>query len=202
VEPSPDFLARARATVLDPRVSFRAGDAVHLPAGTPFDAVVAGLVLNFVPDRTGALAAMSRAARGGGVLATYVWDYAEGMELMRHFWDAAVAADPAAAVHDEGVRFPFTRPEPLRELFSGAGLEDVVVEPIDVPTVFRSFDDYWTPFLGGTGSAPAYVATLAEPDLDALRDEVRGRLPVEADGRIRLMARAWSARGSVPHGSS
>jgi SAM-dependent methyltransferase len=202
VEPSPEFRTRARATVLDPRVSFRSGDAEHLPEGAPFDAVVAGLVLNFVPDRAGALEAMSRAARRGGVVAAYVWDYAEGMQFMRHFWDAAMAVDPAAAVHDEGARFPFTRPEPLGELFSGAGLGDVVVEPIDVPTVFRNFDDFWTPFLGGTGSAPAYAASLAEPDLDALRDELRRRLPFEADGSIRLTARAWSASGWVPHGSS
>lgn len=200
VDPSPDFLARAAATISDPRASFREGDALHLPAnGSRFDAVVSGLVLNFLADRAGALTAMAAATRGGGVVAAYVWDYAEGMQFMRHFWDAAITCDPAAAAHDEGARFPFTRPGPLRELFSGAGLEDVVTDPIDVPTVFADFDDYWTPFLGGTGPAPAYAAMLPPQALDALRDEVRAHLPVAPDGSIALTARAWSVRGSVPH---
>jgi trans-aconitate methyltransferase len=200
VDPSPDLLAMATATITDPRASFRNGDALHLPADeSPFDAVVAGLVLNFVADRPAALAAMAGAAGSGGVVAAYVWDYAEGMQFMRQFWDAATSLDSAAAAHDEGSRFPFTRPGPLRELFAGAGLEGVVTEPIDVPTVFADFDDYWTPFLGGTGSAPAYVATLPPTALAALRTEVRAHLPIAADGSIALTARAWSVRGSVPH---
>ena len=74
---------------------------------------------------------------------------------MRYFWDAAVALDPAAARLDEGPRFPICQPEPLGALFRDAGLADVEVRAIDVPTVFRDFDDYWSPFLGGQGAAPA-----------------------------------------------
>jgi SAM-dependent methyltransferase len=199
VDPSASFLARAAATIADPRASFREGDAGHLPGEPAFDVVVSGLVLNFVPDPSGAMAAMARAARPGGVIAAYVWDYVDGMQLMRHFWDAAIACDPAAADHDEGARFPICRPGPLRVLFTDAGLEDVVVEPIDLPTAFDDFDDFWTPFLGGTGPAPAYAASLPPARLAALREEVRARLPIRSDGSIRLTARAWSVRGSVPH---
>lgn len=203
VDPSPDFLGRARATVHDPRVSFAEGDALKLPVDRgSFDAVVSGLVLNFVADPSGAVAAMTRATRVGGVVAAYVWDYAEGMQLMRHFWDAAVVRDPVAAALDEGARFPFCRPGPLAELFAGAGLAEVTVEPLDVPTLFRDFDDLWTPFLGGTGPAPAYAASLPESQLDALREDLRAALPIEPDGRIRLSARAWAVRGSVPHSRS
>jgi SAM-dependent methyltransferase len=203
VDPSADFLARARATVSDGRASFREGDALALPADLPpFDAVVSGLVLNFVPDREGAISAMRRVTRAGGVVAAYVWDYAEGMQFMRFFWDAAAAVDPSSRTHDEGVRFPLCRPGPLQDLFSGAGLEQVVVAPVDLPTEFRDFDDYWTPFLGGTGSAPAYAASLPPPRLEALREELRARLPEDPDGGIRLSARAWCIRGSVPHASS
>ena len=199
VDPSPGFLARAAATIADPRAGFQQGDALHLPDTAAFDAVVSGLVLNFVPDGPGALAAMRRAGRPGAVIASYVWDYAEGMQVIRHFWDAATACDPAATGLDEGARFPICRPGPLRDLFTGAGLADVVVEPIELPTVFRDFDDFWTPFLGGTGPAPAYAASLSSARLSALRDEVRAHLPIGSDGRIPLTARAWSARGSVPH---
>lgn len=197
VEPSPAFLALARAAVRDPRVSFQEGDAVHLPEGAAFDAVVSGLVLNFVPDRSAAVAAMSRVAPGG-VLAAYVWDYAGGMQMMRHFWDAALACDPAAAARVEGNRFPSTRPDALHRLFTCAGLGEVTVEDIVVPTRFADFDDYWSPFLGGTGPAPAYAATLSPPALERLRGTVRAGLPTAADGSIELTARAWSVRGSVP----
>ncbi|NYJ06972.1 class I SAM-dependent methyltransferase [Petropleomorpha daqingensis] len=196
VDPSPDFVAHAAAHVTDPRASFREGSAQALPVDdAAFGAVVSGLVLNFVPDPVAALAEMRRVARPEGVVAGYVWDYAEGMQLMRHFWDAAADLDPAVRGLDEGLRFPLCRPEPLRELFAGAGLADVEVEEIVVPTVFADFDDYWTPFLGGTGPAPAYAAHLPEADRVALREHLRSRLPVEPDGSIHLTARAWAVRG-------
>jgi hypothetical protein len=132
------------------------------------------------------------------VIAAYVWDYADRMELMRHFWDAAVALDPAARDLDEGRRFPMASPEPLRARFDEAGLGAVDVRAIDVPTVFRDFDDYWTPFLGGQGPAPGYCMTLAPERRAALREELRRRLPAGADGSIRLIARAWAVRGTAP----
>jgi len=200
IDPSPDFLSRAAATVHDPRVDFREGDALHLPVDDDaFDAVVSGLVLNFVPDTSAALAEARRAAHPGGVVAAYVWDYAEGMEIIRCFWDAAVAVDPGAASFDEGTRFPLCRPGALATAFEGAGLADVTVEPIVVPTVFRDFDDYWTPFLGGTGPAPAYAASLADEQVAVLRAALRELLPIDPDGTIRLSARAWAVQGSVRH---
>src|SRR3954447_1552926 len=202
VDPSPDFVAHAAAHVTDPRAAFREGSAQTLPADdAAFDAVVSGLVLNFVPDPAAALAEMRRVARPDGIVAAYVWDYAGGMQLMRRFWDAAAELDPAVRDLDEGLRFPLCRPEPLRELFTDAGLGDVEVEEIVVPTVFADFDDYWTPFLGGTGPAPAYAAHLPEHDRAALREGLRSLLPARPDGSIHLSARAWSARGWSHRGS-
>ena len=196
VDPSADFVAHAAAHVADPRASFREGSAQALPAeDAAFDAVVSGLVLNFVPDPPAALAEMVRVGRPDGIVAAYVWDYADGMQLMRRFWDAAARLDPVAGNLDEGLRFALCRPEPLRALFTGAGLGDVEVEEIVVPTVFTDFDDYWTPFLGGTGPAPAYAAQLPEEARAALRKSLRSRLPTEADGSIHLTARAWAVRG-------
>jgi SAM-dependent methyltransferase len=196
VEPSDSFREHAAANVPDPRASFRAGDAQALPVDDgAFDVVVSGLVLNFVPDRAAALAEMRRATRPGGTVAAYVWDYPGEMQLMTRFWEAAVALDPNALTLDEAARFDFCRPAPLQELFTGAGLRDVDVQPIVVPTDFRSFDDYWTPFLGGTGTAPAYVASLSEDHRAALRELLRARLPAADDGSIHLTARAWAVRG-------
>jgi SAM-dependent methyltransferase len=199
VDPSEGYVAHARERIADPRARFEVGDARALPvADGAFDAVVSGLVLNFVPDaeRAGAVAGMRRAVRPGGVVAAYVWDYAEGMQLMRRFWDAAVALDPAARELDEGRRFPLCRPEPLAALFRGAGLGGVAVLAVEVPTEFRDFDDFWAPFLGGQGPAPAYVMSLGEDRRAALRERIRSRLPLAADGSIHLTARAWAMRGS------
>ena len=198
VDPSLPFVTHAATRVADPRAAFRKGEAERLPVDhDSFDAVVSGLVLNFVPDPIAALREMRRAARPGGVVAAYVWDYAEGMQLMRYFWDAAVEVAPDAGGLREDLRFPMCRPEPLRELFRDAGLVDVAVEEIVVPTSFADFDDYWSPFLGGQGPAPAYAVSLPEEDREALRERLRMQLPVEDDGSIRLTARAWAVRGSL-----
>ncbi len=199
VDPAEGFLAHARARVTDPRVTFYSGDARSLPVPDgSFDAVVSGLALNFVPGPERAVAECVRAAAPGGAVAAYVWDYAEGMAMLRHFWTAAVALDPAAAELDEGRRFPLCRPEPLRDLWTGAGLRDVAVRPIETVAVFTGFDDLWTPFLGGQGPAPGYLATLSAEDREVLRDRLREGLVVAADGSIVLPARAWAVSGVRP----
>jgi hypothetical protein len=127
-------------------------------------------------------------------VALYVWDYAGKMELMRHFWDAAVALDPRARDLDEGRRFPACRPEPLQTLFETAGLAQVETRAINVPTVFREFDDYWNPFLSGQAPAPGYCMSLGEEARAALRERLRKSLPTRLDGSIHLVARAWGVR--------
>ena len=72
---------------------------------------------------------------------------------------------------------------------------DVDVQGVVVPTVFTDFDDYWTPFLGGTGPAPSYAMSLPEDRRTGLREALRSRLPTDDDGAIRLTARAWAIRG-------
>ena len=198
VDRSTEFLAHATAHVTDPRASFRHGDAAAPPvADGSVDVVVAGLLLNFLPDPAAGVAAWRSAVTAGGTVAAYVWDYAEGMEFMRSFWAAAAAADPAGAALDEGARFPLCAPGPLQALFAAAGLGDVVTGAVEVPTVFTGFDDLWTPFLGGTGLAPAYLATLADDVRSGIREELRRTLPVREDGSIALTARAWTVRGRV-----
>ena len=196
VDPSPAYVAFASERLKDPRVRFGVRDAQALgEASASFDAVVSGLVLNFVPEPNRAVSEMVRVARPGGVVAAYVWDYADGMQMMRHFWDAAGALDPSAQELDEGRRFPLCKPEPLTDLFRTGGLEKVAVRAVDVPTVFRDFDDYWSPFLGGQAPAPGYALSLSEDRRAALRERIRASLPTNPRGEHHLIARAWAIRG-------
>ena len=64
-----------------------------------------------------------------------------------------------------------------------------------IETPFRDFEDYWSPFLGGQGPAPAYACSLDEASRDALRERLRQQLPAQADGSIALHAKAWAVRG-------
>jgi hypothetical protein len=150
-----------------------------------------------VPEPERGVSEMARVTRGGGTVAAYVWDYAGKMEMIRYFFDAAVTLDPAAADVDEGSRFPICSPEGLVALFTSAGLREVTTRAIDVPTRFRDFDDYWTPFLAGTGVAPAYAMSLSEARRAALREQIRQSLPVAQDGSISLVARAWAVKGTT-----
>jgi SAM-dependent methyltransferase len=199
IDPSSAHVEHASAHVDDHRAEFRIGSAESLPLGPAMaDATISGLVLNFVGDPAKALGEMRRVTRARGTVAAYVWDYAGQMQMMRHFWDAAVALDGGAADRDEGRRFPIARPEPLAALFREAGLLSVETRALDVATVFRDFDDYWTPFLGGQAPAPGYCMSLDEDRRRALREEIRRRLPIRDDGSIHLLARAWAVRGAVP----
>jgi SAM-dependent methyltransferase len=195
VDPSPEQVARARAAIADRRARFEVGDA-ESPPETGVDAVVSGLVLNFVPDPERALARMAARCRPGGTVAGYVWDYGGDMGLLRAFWRAAAALDPAAAELDEARRFPDARPEALEAMFRAAGIAGVETRAIGIAMDFDGFEDLWRPFLGGQGPAPGYVATLAEPRRQALRDRLeRDLVGAAGAGGIRLTASAWAARG-------
>lgn len=199
IDPSAGFVDYAKAHVGDPRVTFEVADAQSLPVESArFDAATSGLVLNFVPKPLLAVQEMARAVRPGGIVAAYVWDYAGKMELMRHFWDAAVALNQDALELDEGRRFPICQPTALMALLNEAGLRDVQAQAIDVATTFHDFDDYWNPFLGGQGPAPGYAMSLDEERRGALRKRIRAALPIGSDGSIALTARAWAVRGRRP----
>lgn len=198
VDPSDTFIAHAQNKITDKRITFHVGDALHLPTDAhSFDMVVSGLVLNFIPEPVMALQAMRNVLPPDGVIAFYVWDYGGKMEMLRYFWDCAVALDPRAQALDEGVRFPICQPEALTRVCAEAGLHAIEATALEATMEFVDFADYWSPFLGGQGPAPGYVTELGMAERMALEEHLRARLPFREDGSLDLAARAWAVQAIV-----
>jgi SAM-dependent methyltransferase len=199
IDPAAPYIAVAQAQQGNSRVSFEVGDAQQMRfAAASFDRTLSLLVVNFIPDARKAVSEMVRVTKPNGRVAAAVWDYAEGMEMLRVFWDEAVALLPADDKRDER-HMPFCRRGELAALWRAAGLRDVAEEALIIETRFASFDDYWTPFLATQGPAGAYVSSLSASERDALRARVRHRLLGDGpDKPLLLRARAWAVRGTVP----
>jgi SAM-dependent methyltransferase len=195
-DPSEPFIEYARRRQKDLRVSFVVAGVGQLPTRPGgFDSVTSLLALNFFPKPEAAIDEMRRITAVNGLVSACVWDYAGRMEFLRCFWDSVGATDSSAGGLDEGSRFPICRPNALESLFREAGLADVVSDSIEIATRFCAFADFWKPFLGGTGPAPSYVASLDPPRREALASRLERSLPCEPDGAIPLVARAWVVRG-------
>ena len=201
VDPAADYVAYAQAHVPNGRVRFAVGDAQQLRfADGTFDQTLSLLVLNFIPDPKKALREMIRVTRSGGVVAAAVWDYGQGMEMLRIFWDEAVALDPGIDRRDER-HMPYCRKGELEALWRENDLQNVQERPLTIQLDFSSFEDYWIPFLAGQGPAGNYAASLGQDQLAQLQLRLRRRLVGKGQDRpFKLQARAWAVRGIVrPH---
>lgn len=195
IDPSGPFVAAALERLAGTSATARVGDALELPiADGSVDAALASLVLNFVPDPQRATSEMSRVTRAGGVAAASVWDYGGGMGMLRTFWDAVARLDPLGPGQG-GETTPLSRPGGLAALWGATGLGDVVEGEIAMVMDFTSFEDYWEPFLLGTGPAGAHVGRLPDAGRAALRADLLNRL---GPGPFELTARARWVRGTVP----
>ena len=196
VDASPYQIEFARTRRAYPTVTFETGDAMALSfAEASFDIAVCGLGLNYILEPERALDEMRRVTVPGGVIAAYVWDYADGARFLREFWDAAATVDSEALIYDQAQRFPICDPKALQKLLVRAGLEQVMVCALDITTRFQNFDDYWQPLLSGQGSAPNYLAIRDEVTRSAIRELLRASLITDSQGAIELPARAWAVRG-------
>lgn len=198
-DPATHFVEFAREHSRDARQSFvtaGVGGLPRRPGG--YGSVASQFALNFMPDPGAAVREMRSVAAPRSTVSACVWDYGDGMEFLRRFWDAVVAQDPAAATLDEGRRFPLCRRDALTALFRDSGLGNVRCEPIGIRTEFADFADYWRPFRGRTGPAPSYVASLDADRRADLARRLEETLPRSAEGTITLAARAWAVRGTVP----
>jgi SAM-dependent methyltransferase len=196
VDPSPSFVEGCRARLPGLRVEEAAAERLPFPDAS-FDRALAQLVVNFMTDPPAGVGEMVRVTRPGGVVGAAVWDYAGAMTLLRAFWDAAVALDPAAAGLDEGRSMPFCTRDDLAGLWSAAGLADVRVAAVEAGAHYDGFDDLWRALEAGVGPSGAYVLGLDVDGRAALADELQRRLGV-GSRPFRLTARAWVATGVRP----
>lgn len=198
IDRSSAFIAYARRHITDQRVRYEVGDATNLPvASNQYDAVVAGLLLNHLSplDQVTAVKEMQRAARPGGQVAAYVWDYADGMEPRSRFWQVATTLDPAAGAVDERARYPLCATDALERLFLRCGLNAIETASLEIQARFADFDDFWLPFLAGYGVSSAYIASLAVAQREVLQTALQRELPVDEAGVITMSVRALAVKG-------
>ena len=198
VDPTAPYVAVAVANRPSERVTFEVGDAQQLRFDdASFDCAVSLLAFNFIPNPRKAALELRRVVRPGGIVAAAVWDYGSGMQMLRLFWDEAIALKPEDDKSDER-HMPLTGRGQLADLWRGSGLAQVVESELLIKMTFDSFDEYWMPFTQKQGPAGAYVAGLTDPQRDELRLRLRQRLlGGDPDRPFTLGARAWAARGVV-----
>lgn len=189
-DPSQSFVDACRARF--PGLDVRAGAAERLPVeDNSCDVALAQLVLHFVSDPEAVGRELRRVLRSGGAVAACTWDFAEGMEMLRHFWDAALDLDPAAP--DEAT-LSFGRPGEIPELFATAGFDDVTETTLTVTTTYASYDELWSGFLEGIGPAGAYAVRQPLEHQEALREALFVRLGSPSGSfDLRAVARAGRA---------
>jgi SAM-dependent methyltransferase len=199
IDVSAPYVNYAQARYASPTIAFEVGDAQQLRFdAASFDRTLSLLVMNFIPDPRKALAEMRRVTRPGGTVTAAVWDYGDGMQMLRVFWDEATAVRPDLKARDERFQ-PLCRRGELGALWRAQGLQDVAEEPLTIAQRFASFDDFWLPFLDKQGPAGAFVASLPAGDRDRIRDRLRRRLLGDGlDRPLEMNARAWAVRGTVP----
>ena len=138
--------------------------------------------------------------RDGAVLAgmnANIWDVNDDRQFTWPFWKAATEIDPKIGAWDPRTQFSLRGREKLLRLWADAGLQDVTVATILIPTVFRDFDDYWQPcLLDGSTPIQRYVRSLGPDQRLALRECLRTVLPIAADGSITLHGSLLIARGT------
>jgi SAM-dependent methyltransferase len=198
VDGSAQFIEVGSKNLKDPRATLVQGDAQSLQfPDDSFDKCVSLLVMNFIPDAAKAVSEMRRVTRPGGTVCAAVWDYSDGMEMLRHLWDEAASTDENAKAKHEG-NMPLCRKGELAALWEKCGLSNVQETALTIQTNFASFDDYWAPFLTGIGPSGSYVTNLDAQSQADLKERLLQKL---AKGRaqepISLTARAWAVRGQA-----
>ena len=198
LDSSSGFISYAKKSIDNPLVNYIVGSAMNIELNKDsVDTIVSAFTLNFLSRPHKAVREMKRVGKPGGVIGIMLWDYTEGMEMLRYYWDAALTIDKRAEALDEGRRFPICRQGNPEIFMQKMGLRNIEATAIEIKTTFKSFDEYWEPFLGNVGPAPEYNMSLSTAVRKQLKENLIKALPIDEDGSIRLIARAWAVKGIV-----
>jgi SAM-dependent methyltransferase len=203
LEPSSSYVEFARRKISDPRVSFQVGDAQEIPfEDDAFDASLALLVLQEIPDAKKAVSEMRRVTRSGGCIAACQWDFVSGMPSLSYFWETVSEILPKEqAIQDARERVPagYSNVDALAGLWANSNLINVKTAELEIQMEFVSFEDYWGPFLGGATPTSSYAATLTDDQQAALANRLRSRILENGPDRsFSIPATALAVRGYVP----
>lgn len=198
IDGSADYVDIARKNLDGSGATLEQGDAQSLPyPDNSFDKCISLLVMNFIPDPTQAVNEMQRVTRAGGSVTAAVWDYGDGMEMLRHLWDEAASIDDDAVAKHEG-NMPLCRKGELAALWAECGLSEISDTALTIQMDFASFDDYWAPFLTGVGPSGSYVSSLDTQIRTDLKERLLRKLANgNREAPISLTARTWAVRGHV-----
>ena len=193
VDPSAAQLAFAKEHTTGP-VTFTAGSGLALPTSDrSFDSSVMALVLFFVPEPAKGVAEMCRVTRPGGLVSAYCWDVFGGGFPLEDFWVELrnMGYKPIMPPSSEASRL-----EAMRDLWTGAGLQDVETKVISVERSFSSFEEYWE--IGMVSSVGQMVETFEPSVVEELMRRVRARHATDVAGGIHCTAFANAVKGVVP----
>ena len=107
-----------------------------------------------------------------------------------------VADHPRDAFRTDSLSTPLAGPGELAALWTKIGLNGVVQTRLTIRVEFRSFADYWEPFLGGVGRIGPYIAGLSSDTRAEIERRLRLNFLMGApDGPRSFAATALAVRG-------
>lgn len=202
VDPVENFISFARQAANDPRAEFQIAsvEALPFPDGA-FDATLGLLVLQEFDDPDRSIREMARVTRRFGRVAACQWDFRGGMPMMTLFWEAATVLAPDEVVRRQAAARPLRNADlgELAQRWRKAGLSDVRTTHIEFVMQFRTFEEFWLPFVSGATPLSAFAAALNRDSSGELERLFRKKLDdVRPDGSFELAARALAVGGIVP----
>lgn len=203
VEPAEAYVSYCREAFSDDRLSFEVGNASAIPyADNCFDATLSLLILQEVTDVPRALSEMRRVTRPGGSVVASQWDFANGMPMLEHFWEAAVevlATESVRQAAADCMVVDYPDDVALVNAWRTAGFTKIQTARHPVDMTFTSFEDYWSPFLSNVTPTSSYAGELEPDQLQELESRLRARVVGSGpDQGFTLTAHAWAIQGRVP----